>query len=238
MNVLWKWYWIMPMLVLWDVNLTANQKLLYCLISSLCAEKWYCRASNKFLWEKLWLQERAISKSIKELADRWYIYSDVNQSKGNERHITIADKPIETEIKQHQLFETKTEKPSKDYSKEMEIIHNLYKSVSPKCKLTDRVKSAIKAFFNAGYSLDDFKNWFEKYYALLNERDANWNKKYFRTYVYDFQSFVSQSNGVRKFAELENLDSYLVKNDRWAKWDKQHKAEFDHSHYSWTEIVL
>ena len=46
------WYWVIPNLVLFDKRLNDKQKLLFCLISSLCAEKWYCRASNEYLWER------------------------------------------------------------------------------------------------------------------------------------------------------------------------------------------
>lgn len=86
-----EWYWIMANVVLFDNRLTDKQKLLYCLISSLCAEKWYCRASNKYLWEKLWVKEWTISQWVKALIDYGYVESDINKSKWNERHITIAN---------------------------------------------------------------------------------------------------------------------------------------------------
>lgn len=86
-----EWYWIMANVVLFDKNLTDKQKLLYCLISSLCAEKWYCWASNKYLWEKLDVKEWTISNWIKALIEYWYIESDINKSKWNERHITICN---------------------------------------------------------------------------------------------------------------------------------------------------
>ena len=86
-----EWYWIIPNLVLFDNKLTDKQKLLFCLISSLCAEKGFCWASNKYLWEKLWVKERTISQWVKALIDLWYIESDINKSKWNERHITIAN---------------------------------------------------------------------------------------------------------------------------------------------------
>lgn len=91
MEILSEWYWIMANVVLFDNRLTDKQKLLYCLISSLCAEKWYCRASNKYLWEKLWVKEWTISQWVKALIDYWYVESDINKSKWNERHITIAN---------------------------------------------------------------------------------------------------------------------------------------------------
>ena len=239
MNVLSKWYWIMPMLVLWDMELTPNQKLLYCLISSLCAEKWYCRASNKSLWDKLWLKERAISTWVKVLIDKWYIYSDIDKSKGNERHLTMADNPVRKEqYKEQPLIEEEKPKEEKNnHKEEMNQMYEMYKTVSPKCKLTDRVKRAINGFLNEWYTIDDFKAWFDKYYKLLYEKDESWNKKYYWTYIFDFHSFVSQSNWVRKFIEIQSLDSYL-KSNGWTKWDKQCKVQYDHSHYSWTEIVM
>ena len=90
MDILEKGYGLMPMVVLEDKDLSANQKLLYCLISSLCAEKGYCWATNKYLWDKLGVKEWTISTAIKWLVDKWYINSDVNLSKGSERHITIG----------------------------------------------------------------------------------------------------------------------------------------------------
>lgn len=89
-GVLDQWYWLMPNVVLYNNELTDKQKLLFCLISSLCAEKWYCRASNKYLWELLWVKERTVSTWVKKLIELWLIDSDINKSKGNERHITIA----------------------------------------------------------------------------------------------------------------------------------------------------
>ena len=86
-----EWYWIMANVVLFDKNLTDKQKLLYCLISSLCAEKWYCWASNKYLWEKLWVKEWTISNWVKVLIEYWYIESDIQTLKWNERHITICN---------------------------------------------------------------------------------------------------------------------------------------------------
>lgn len=83
MEMIWimeNWYWVIPNIVLFDNNLTDKQKLLYCLISSLCAEKWYCRATNEYLWKKLWVWKQCISNNIKILIDLWYIESEVSQN--------------------------------------------------------------------------------------------------------------------------------------------------------------
>lgn len=75
--ILSEWYWIMPNSVLYSKELTDKQKLLYCLISSLCAEKWYCRASNDYLWELLWVNKWTISKNISWLQEKWVIYIEL-----------------------------------------------------------------------------------------------------------------------------------------------------------------
>lgn len=75
-----QWYWVLPNEVLFNKDLSDKQKLLFCLISSLCAEKWYCWATNKFLWEKLGVWERTISNSIKVLNEMWFIQVDTENS--------------------------------------------------------------------------------------------------------------------------------------------------------------
>ena len=79
-KLLSQWYWIMPNIVLFSNELSDKQKLLYCLISSLCAEKWYCRASNEYLWELLKADKRTISRNISELHDKWFISVEINNN--------------------------------------------------------------------------------------------------------------------------------------------------------------
>jgi len=66
-------YWIMPNKVLYSIELSDKQKLLFCVISSLCAEKGYCRATNERLWELLWADKRTISRNISQLIEKWFI---------------------------------------------------------------------------------------------------------------------------------------------------------------------
>lgn len=84
-----QWYWIMPNSVLFSKELTDKQKLLFCLVSSLCAEKWYCRASNEYLWELLNADARTIRRNLSALNDSWLLgIANVN----NQRQIFIQDK--------------------------------------------------------------------------------------------------------------------------------------------------
>lgn len=66
-------YWIMPNKVLYSKELTDKQKLLFCAISSLCAERGYCRATNEYLWELLWADKRTISRNLTPLQEEWFI---------------------------------------------------------------------------------------------------------------------------------------------------------------------
>ena len=72
MNIEW-WYCVVPNTVILDKRLTPTQKILYCIINSLCIETWYYRVTNKCLWDILWLGKRSISNCIRKLVECWYI---------------------------------------------------------------------------------------------------------------------------------------------------------------------
>jgi len=73
MEILQNGFCMIPNVVLYDNELSDKQKLLYWVISSLCAEKWYCWASNDYISELLWVNKWTISKNISELEKKWYI---------------------------------------------------------------------------------------------------------------------------------------------------------------------
>ena len=80
MEILSKWFCMIPNIVLYDNDLTDKQKLLYWTISSLCAEKWYCRASNEYIWDLLWVNKWTISKNIAILEQKWYIHLSLDNN--------------------------------------------------------------------------------------------------------------------------------------------------------------
>ena len=82
-----KWYGIMPNKVLFDKELSDKAKLLFCLISSLCAEKWFCRAGNEYIANQMWMSERTVREHIAILVKHGYITLEVE--KGNQRKMTI-----------------------------------------------------------------------------------------------------------------------------------------------------
>lgn len=175
-DLLNQWYWIIPNTVLFDNRLTDKQKLLFCLISSLCAEKWYCWASNTYLWEKLNVKAWTISNSVKALIDLWYIYSDVNKSKGNERHITIGNV-----INQNTYCE-KSQYPYCEKSQDNNISNNNTnnKDLSPKPESVTPYVTWGDLTFEKIYNLFYHKSWHKpsidkckKVFDALN-LDAEW----------------------------------------------------------------
>lgn len=87
MEILQNGFCMIPNVVLYDKWLTDKQKLLYWTISSLCAEKWYCRASNDYIWELLNADKRTISRNISELEKKWYI--NITMDSNYKRYIEL-----------------------------------------------------------------------------------------------------------------------------------------------------
>lgn len=203
--ILGSWYWLMPNAVLFDKRLTDKQKLLYCLITSLSAEKWYCRASNKYLWEKLDSKERTISNSIKALIEFWYIESEVSQDKWNERCIKICSvRNHNTSCeKSHDLLWNFTW-PSCEKSQHnniniiiqdnnySELYENYYwKSKGIDTKVCDKL---IKDKLNKWLTLDDIKQWLILYNC---ECRTKWSGAYkyvkkFETWIKEFQPITDE----------------------------------------------
>lgn len=81
-------YGLMPNCILYNKELTDKQKLLFCTISSLCAEKWYCRATNEYIWELLDADKSTISRNISVLQEKWFIGVEIDQN--YKRKITLC----------------------------------------------------------------------------------------------------------------------------------------------------
>jgi hypothetical protein len=80
-------YGIMPNSILFNKDLSDKEKLLYCLISSLCAKEWFSWATNQYLWEKLWLHKDNIWKYLSKMNKSWVIFL---QEVNNTRFISIC----------------------------------------------------------------------------------------------------------------------------------------------------
>jgi len=87
------WYWILPNNILYDESLNDKAKLLYVTLSSLCAEKGYCWATNDYLAQKYNVSSRTISRRVSELANHLSIIY-IDKGKKTERRIISLDKSV------------------------------------------------------------------------------------------------------------------------------------------------
>lgn len=107
----------MPNHILFSKDLSDKQKLLFCYITSLCAERWYCRASNKYISENLDCKPKTISDNISKLSKLWFINVNIDITGGNQRKVSL-NSSIPIPKKQ----DTYTEKKRKSYTKKQDII--------------------------------------------------------------------------------------------------------------------
>ena len=71
------YYAVIPESVLHDKEISAQAKMIYCEISSLCAKEGYCWASNSYFAEAYDVAERSIIRWIKDLEKKGYIIVEI-----------------------------------------------------------------------------------------------------------------------------------------------------------------
>ena len=219
-NILSEWYWIMPNTVLYSKELTDKQKLLYCLISSLCAEKWYCRASNDYLWELLWVNKWTISKNISWLQESWLIFIELDNF---QRKISIAidDNPI---VKNHKGG---CEKSQGGYCEKSQHNNTIYNNTNNKYSFQEFRKEYPHA-----------RKWkkaeSEKYFNQNDSEDVRKQvsilKRKIKAWLQDAQYIPACERWIRDFTPIsdEVLKQDLVKIARWhlkCGWDIKQRAQ-------------
>lgn len=82
------YYAVIPAVILFRDDLSANAKLLYAILTNLCDRDGYCWATNEYLAEQFKISERAVSRWIAQLEKLGFIHSEmVPNAKGSERRI-------------------------------------------------------------------------------------------------------------------------------------------------------
>ena len=82
------YYAVIPAVILFHEDLSANAKLLYAILTNLCDRDGYCWATNEYLAEQFSTSERAVSRWIAQLEKLGFIRSEmVPNTKGSERRI-------------------------------------------------------------------------------------------------------------------------------------------------------
>ncbi|NYV64619.1 conserved phage C-terminal domain-containing protein [Bacillus sp. Gen3] len=203
------YYAIIPANVRYDKELPANAKLLYGEITALCNEKGFCWASDSYFAELYKVNKSTIQRWFKQLEDRNYIHRQVIYEEGTRniknRYTYLCDNPIrknehtpmrKNERDNNTVFNT-TNNNTKEYIPFVEIInylnsvaHTNYRSST---KATQRV---IKARWNEGFKLEDFKK-------VIDKKSAEWlhdpkMNKFLRPetlFGTKFESYLNQKGG-------------------------------------------
>ena len=175
------YYAIIPANVRYDDNLPPNAKLLYGEITALCNEKGYCWANNNYFADLYNVKKETVSRWIGTLVSKGYIKIELIYSEGSKevknRYIYInqvvgIDEKINTYCENNQggidkKINTPIDKKVKDNNTVInntfnnipyvEVIDYLNKKTDKSYKNVESNKKLIRARWNEGYRLDDFR---------------------------------------------------------------------------------
>lgn len=196
------YYAIIPANVRYDEDLIPSAKLLYGEITALCNERGYCWASNDYFASLYSVSKTSIKKWLKSLEDGGYIHREVKYKEGRKeidtRWITIVAHPrqeklptprqekgpdnntvINTTVNNtnNNIMSSKLDDASASIPYK-EIIEYLNDKADRKYKhTTGKTKTLIKARWNEGFELDDFKKVIDKKVATWLDNNMS---KYLR----------------------------------------------------------
>lgn len=202
-----QWYWLMPNSVLFSKELTDKQKLLFCLISSLCAEKWYCRATNDYIGELLNADKRTISRNLSELEEKWFITIEIwiqrkisldkNVYGGRQKCLGGVDK----NVYQNNIIE------NKDISKDISIGYSdLYKNYYWKNKWINETvcNKLLDTKLKQWITLEEIRTWMVLYNCECRlKQDFKFVKK-FETWIKEFQPLDEQQINEELYAIIKS----------------------------------
>lgn len=175
------YYAIIPANVRYDKNLPANAKLLYGEITALCNEKGFCWAGDKYFADLYGVSKTTVQNWLKALFENNYISKEIEYKEGSKeilhRYIRILEYPTQKNLHtptQENLRDNNTlinnTKNNMSISEKIpysEIISYLNKVTNKKYKVTQKWKDLIKARWNEGQRLDDFKK-------VINVKGSQW----------------------------------------------------------------
>ncbi len=193
------YYAIIPADVRYDPKLKDKAKLLYGEITALCNEKGYCWATNKYFADLYQVSTVTISTLIKNLIDNGYISSEIIYKEGTKeilyRYLKIVKYPIKENLNtpnkenfkdnntsinntSNNTYEIYSPVKTEQNIPYKEICEYLNKLTNSNYRYsTKKTKDLIKARFNEGFTLEDFK-------IVIEKKTRDWlNDKEFKKYL-------------------------------------------------------
>lgn len=215
------YYAVIPANVRYDTNITNLAKLLYGEITSLCNEKGFCWATNKYFAELYSVSVTTISKSITQLKENGYIEVELIYKEGTKeilnRYLKIIKYPIKenlnTPIKENLKENNKYINNKMNNKKEYNII-GAYNNI----KLTDEHIAKLKKLYGAKYeeAIETLSSYIESsgrkyknFYAVLDEHNWVYKKIMSNNYMQNKQRNLH----VVKDKKLTEQQILIRKND-------------------------
>lgn len=214
------YYAIIPASVRYDKDLSPNAKLLYGEITALCNETGYCWASNSYFAELYKVSKKSVSTWVNQLVEKGYISTEIIYKEGSKeilhRYLRIlhggmeenVNTPMEEKVKDNITDINNTKNNTKEYIPYVEIVTYLNDKANAKFKhTTKKTQQLIRARWNEGFTLDDFKKVIDiKTAEWLNDPKMN---KYLRPetlFGTKFESYLNQKGDSRgKTNDSSNL---------------------------------
>jgi uncharacterized phage protein (TIGR02220 family) len=176
------YYYTLPSNIFYDKKLSANSKLLACLITNFCDKYGKCFVSNKHLGDVLNRSESTISRLVGELVDAGYFNSIVDQNDANKRTLTLSAKMLIPIRKNEDTYTQKCEDNNTIYNNTKlnifkEVISYLNEQANTSFKYSNKANQRlISARVDEGYKLEDFK-------IVINNMVTKWKGTEWEQYL-------------------------------------------------------
>ena len=203
------YFYTMPATIFYDRKLSANAKLIACIIANFCDKYGVCTVTNKRLGDVLGKSDRSLSRLISELNEAGYIDVKVDILDSNKRTITLTTKMSiphdknDVTSRQKCLHNNTIDNNTKNNIVE-EVLSYLNQATNSYFKKTNQTSvKFINGRFSEGYTLEDFK-------SVIDTMIEKWKGT-------DYEQYLRPSTLFRP----DNFEKYL----NFAKRPKEQKPK-------------
>lgn len=210
------YYYTLPATIFYDKKVSANAKLLACVIANFCDRYGKCYATNKYFGEILNRSENTVSRLVSELCEHGYFDVFVDRNDNNKRVITLSSKMVNPILKNGDTY---TQKWGDNNTINNNTINNTI-IVEIIDYLNDKTNSVFKSNNKAtcklingrledGYTLEDFK-------SVIDEMKNRWTGTEYEQYLtpstlFRPSNFEKYLNFSKKAIVKEKINSIIVK---------------------------
>ncbi len=216
---------VIPTRILFHDGLIPSAILLYGAIASLTQEKGYCWAKDSYFANKFNVSKTTVQNWLKSLEEFEFIRREVVYKEGSKeilhRYIRILEKPTQENLR------TPTQENLRDNNKSFNNINNnnkgeekpipyqiildyLNTKANKKFKGTDSHKTKIRARWNEGYNLEDFKTVIDNKVLDADNPNSLFDKKYLQPstlFGNKFDEYLNSSpSNYKKTGQTQSAD--------------------------------